>query len=481
MKKALLTCLALTLAVIMTGCGPGAKTSTSSGNNTVASGGNSNSSESSAFVEDLKYTIEATGSKYATGIKLPKLDDANVSYMTNTTLDYMKKENTDAAPSAVYQAMLVWKAAYNVDVQIDLVDWDKFTDHLTTAVVSGEAPDTMRYTSRPSWEVNDLLLPLDDKLNLKDPDYDTRTMTQYAYKGQNYALFSLPQNIPNMLIVYNKTKFLNAGEPTPLEQWQKNNWTFTQFVATAKNMTDEKAGDYGFTGSGYFPWANIPLMEFAADGSVKSNIDDDSYKRYMTEVYNLYTSAKAARHDQDLFNFRTTFPAGKDAMLITDPSGYASIVNAAKTAGNKDEFGIAPTPSFDFLNETTSYGDPTWGQMGFSVSAKPKNETAAIEFARLVAKIGANITRSVGKHGILTELTNDDEKAMHAKVKYSNDGHTADLTYGIGTSSDAANQQIVSHLYVFDTPPTESLSVLLSNLKPLLAAQIKEFEENIKK
>ena len=157
--------------------GDGSGNATDSTSNATGSGAGNNATQStgnSTAVAKKEYTVKAKGSKYAEGIMLPKLSkkQAKITYMTNTTWDYIKKESSEASPTAIYHAMMIWKETYGVDVEIEMVDWGSFTSHLMTSVVAGEGPDVMRWVSgRPKWISNSLVTSLDDKMDFSDSDF----------------------------------------------------------------------------------------------------------------------------------------------------------------------------------------------------------------------------------------------------------------------------------------------------------------------
>lgn len=419
-----------------------------------------------------QYTIAAKGSPYATGIKLPKLDNPNVVYMTNTTMQFIKEESSDKAPTAIYHAMLIWKAVYGVDVKIDLVDWDSFGSHLTTAVVSGEAPDVMRYTSHPNWIVNNLVKPLDGIFDLKDADYDQTQAANNAFKGKTYAVFAKGTPVLDNVIIYNKSKFDLAGEPTPLKQWQNGKWNWDAFVKSAKHLTNVKGDEYGFNGWGLYPTA-FPMISMNKDGSLKLWTEDAKFTSYMTKVYDLYHTEHAARNTESLANYKDDFPGGKDAMILTGAQDYPVIKEAAVRKKNKDVFGIAPAPVFDFIGEKAPRGEKNLTTMGFSMSAAPMNEKAALEFIRLVTKVGTNITKQMGKYGILTDYLTSEEKAMLDKV--TSVSHAPDVTYGVGNCELIKNEQCITHMYMGGQADM-TLSEILNALTPLLKEEIKSWE-----
>ena len=95
-----------------------------------------------------------------------------------------------------------------------------------------------------------------------------------------------------------------------MEYYQEGKWNWTQFVETAKAMTDPNTGDYGFTGWMLFPYTSIyPMMTLDAEtGQASLNVDNEKYVGWMTEVYNFYQRDESGRRSWDLQNWGTHLP-----------------------------------------------------------------------------------------------------------------------------------------------------------------------------
>lgn len=467
------------------------------GNTSSASGaGNSGSSNSTTTVdkgnvwapteinkvETKEYTIKAKGSKYANGIMLPKLskEEAQVTYMTNTTWEYIQQESTETSPTAIYHAMLIWKEVYGVDVKIEMIDWGNFTSHLVTSVVAGTAPDVFRWVDgRPKWINNNLVTSLDDKLDLTDKDYDVETMQEVSSMGGHiYAAYSTGLKMPSMGVAYNKTKFSAAGETDPMTLYKQGKWNFTQFIKTAKNMTDAANNEYGLAGGGYLFPSSFKMMTFNDNGTISLNITNPTFIKCMQNVWKLYRVENAARRTDDC---RATFPLGQDAMAITEFRDYCRMMDTAKANGTTDEFGIVPFPAYDFLNMTESRGASTTAQEGFSISSRPKNMEGAIEFVRLVTKVGANISKQLGDWGWAKSYLSSEEKSVFKNVKYSNNlpgmPKGAEATGSIDGTNEPYNNYLKYPIYL-NANTTQDLSSILAGAQGAFEGVIYEYEVN---
>ena len=429
--------------------------------------------------ESSKYTVKAVGSKYAEGIYLPKLTEkqAKLTYLTNTDMEYIKHESSEESPTAIYHAMMVWKETYGVDVEIDLVDWDNFTNHLITSVTSGEGPDIVRYVVHPNWANSNLLIPLEDKMTF-DESYDVEYMKTRELNGHIYAVTSKTPPMPKTYTVYNKTKFEQAGEKTPLEYYKEGKWNYTQLAKTAKNLTSAANDEYGVTGTGLFPGGVVSLKK---DRSAVSLVDDDSFLKYMTSRIKLYSIGAARPLDQQGTNYRTTFPTGKDAMFLSSNAlEYTWLIENAKTAGCKDEFGIAPFPVEDELGETNPRGG-NYVYQSHSISAHARNQEGALEFLRLVTKIGTNIGNSMGEFGQLGNYMTDEEKEVFRNITYQD---TTEFYHGgtqVGNTGISGLEVCFNrYLYpLYTSKNTKTVSQALKEMSGPLNSVVREYEISI--
>lgn len=464
-----------------TGSGSGSGAGTGSGGATVNKGDIWAPTEIQK-VETKEYTIKAKGSKYATGIMLPKLskEEAQISYMTNTTWEYIQQESTETSPTAIYHAMLIWKEVYGVDVRIEMVDWGNFTSHLVTSVVSGTAPDVFRWVGgRPKWIQNNLVTSLDDKLDLTDPDYDVDVMqSETSMGGHLYAAYSQGLKMPGLGIAYNKTKFAEAGETDPMTLYKQGKWNFTQFIKTAKNMTDAANNEYGLAGSGYLYPAAFKMMSFNNNGTISLNMTNPTFVKCMQNVWKLYRVENAARRTDDC---RDTFPKGQDAMAITEFRDYCRMMDTAKANGTTDEYGIVPFPAYDFLGMTESRGTSTSSMEGFSIASRPKNMEGAIEFVRLVTKVGSNISKQLGDFGWAKSYLDDEEKTVFKNVKYYKDlpgmPSGAEATGAIDGTNDPYNNYLKYPIYL-NANASGDLSSILASAQGAFEGVIYEYEVN---
>lgn len=464
MKKNIVKILALVLVTVVffSGCNSTGSSSGDEGSNTTS-----------------QYTVEAKGSVYADGILLPELSEkqAKITYMTNTTWEFIQQESTETSPTAIYHAMMIWKETYGVDVEIKLIDWDSFTNHLISSVASGEGPDVLRYTTHPIWINSNLLSTLDDKMNFKEEGYDMDVMNSYSIDDHIYAVYSKAPYMPNKYIIFNKTKFVQAGEKTPMEYYKEGNWTMTQLLKSAKKLTSAASDSYGFTGTGLYP--EVAVLN--ADKSVTSLIKDSAFQKFFSIRADLYNSGSARTIDNQGTNHRETVAQGKDAMYLASGGlEYAWLIEKAKLAGTTDEFGIAPAPIEDEIGETKPRGKQ-YTYDGFSMSLHSNNQEGAIEFLRLVTLVGSNISEKLGEYGQMSGYMTEEEKEVFRNIEYQDTSEyfhngTVLKQTGIAGLENNYNKYILA---AFKSGNTKSVSQLISEMSGPLDLVILEYEISV--
>ena len=432
---------------------------------------------------DGYFHIEVTGD-YGDGILLPDLENAHVTVMMSIDWSYLESGNNPDDPFAQYIATLLWREAYasqEGDVEIVTISEEQMTDYLATQTASGVAPDIIpaNDATYPKWNASGLTQSIEKyadhlELTAKNPYnpeenlYNLELMEEfYQWGGESHGAVTLEQP-DRVYTIYNKTKFEQAGQTDPLTLWERGEWNWTNFVKTCKAMTTDT--DYGFTGWGLFPYNGpYPMAELGEDGKVSLMIDDTKYMRYMTEVYNLYQSDKAARCDWALQEWPNLFAAGTDAMVFSTKARFQQIVDKSKRMEG-DEFGIAPVPVFDPTGETESIADANlWA---YSISAAASNPIGAATYIRLETLVTRNVQSKLEGTTWYDKNLTDAEKAMMEATK--NDPVAIDCINGIGDCYlGIVDAKIVPAMYYVETQ--DSVQAIFDAQKNALQAEFDEF------
>jgi multiple sugar transport system substrate-binding protein len=186
-----------------------------------------------------------------------------------------------------------------------------------------------------------------------------------------------PALVDNLCVAYNKKVFKDAGEPEPT-----GNWTWDQFVAIAKRLTNPAKGIYGTgwpaDGGEDCVWRIYPMI-WDLGGSIVDNsgekvgFDGPSGLKALQTIQQL-GAAKLVYPDtkpgsETMYQI---FNSGKMAMVATGPWQLPDFIDA------KTEYGVVPLPSYSGQRVTIA-GPDTWTVFD-NGSAKVKAAVTFLEF-----------------------------------------------------------------------------------------------------
>ncbi len=220
----------------------------------------------------------------------------------------------------------------------------------------------------------DQLMNLSDAIDKGDIDWDRFVDAGKAAVTVDDQPRAVPAFIDNLAVVYNKKIFDDAGVPYP-----KPDWTWDDFLATAKKLNDTDKGIAGFgwpgTGDEDTTWRIWPLVNQAGGEIINEDGDAVGFEgepgikaldvvQQAVEDGSVYIdSTSGAERMQQLF------ASGKMAMNIAGPYTLPEYVDAGV------DYGVVPLPSFGG-EHTTIAGPDTWAVFD---NGTDRSE-AAIEF-----------------------------------------------------------------------------------------------------
>ena len=170
-------------------------------------------------------------------------------------------------------------------------------------------------------------------------------------------MYGIPALIDNLAIVYNKDLFQQAGIDPPSAKW-----TWDDFAAAAKALTDPSKQQYGFA----FPidasedtvW-HYDAMLWEAGGDIlnadntQAAFNSDAGVQALTTLQQMAVTDKSIYLDQqNTGKIDTLFNSGKIAMDVTGPwalSGYPDI-----------NYGVQIMPSYPGGSHATIAGPDMW-------------------------------------------------------------------------------------------------------------------------
>jgi multiple sugar transport system substrate-binding protein len=237
-----LAALAATLALVAGACGSDSDDSSaddSTGTETTSGGGE---------------TTDATDSD----------EQVTISYFTfSAAPDHL--EDLDAIIAA-FEA-----ENPNITIETQTASFDDYFTSLQTQIAGGTAPDTfeLNYENFVTYARSGALL------DLASAGIDTSRYYPLALEGFQEAgtQYGLPATFSNVVLIYNKTLFDEAGLDYPT-----SDWTWDDELAAAEALTDVEAGVYGsFQPVSFFEFYKALAQAggefFDADGNAAFNSD----------------------------------------------------------------------------------------------------------------------------------------------------------------------------------------------------------------
>jgi multiple sugar transport system substrate-binding protein len=265
---------------------------------------------------------------------------------------------TDVEAKEFQKLIDEWNVAHpDIQVKTLFVNNDKALQKMTVALQGGKQPDI-------SYQFGSSLSQIATASKLVDlTEYSKQPAVNWndfiagareAVTSQGKVL-GVPALIDNLAVVYNKKMFDQAGVAYP-----NANWTWDDFRAAAKKLTDSSKKQFGFSypmdASEDSVWHYDPLL-WQNGGSI---LTDDLKKAAFNSpegVRALETLTRMAVDDKSVFldmqnsPYTGLFNSGKIGMLITGPWDLASFPDVA--------YGVAPLPGVNGDHQTIA-GPDLW-------------------------------------------------------------------------------------------------------------------------
>jgi arabinogalactan oligomer/maltooligosaccharide transport system substrate-binding protein len=267
-------------------------------------------------------------------------------------------------------------AAYNaskggkVKVTTLAVPYDAFADKITAAVPRGKGPDIFIYAQDRlgGWiEAGNTVEPIDFYV---EDDVKARfiptTMEAMTYQG---TIFGLPLNYKVITMIYNKKLVTTPPKTT------------TELVATAKKVTDQKAGKFGLA-YWYSDWYYHAALMNGFGGGVfdaKRNptINSPANVKSLEFLMKWITTDKILPAEPSTALITALFNEGKAAIIFSGPWFLGEIAKGI-------DYGLAPLPKVD---ETGKPMKPWMTVEGVYIAAPSKNKETAYDFVKYVTDL----------------------------------------------------------------------------------------------
>lgn len=235
----------------------------------------------------------------------------------------------------------------HIKVEFMLVPFADYQQKLSIMVASKTAPDLVWMSDKmiPQFIEAKQLADISDIQNDKAYDFNDNIPSSFQRLKKDGKLYGVPFLNPPKVIFFNKTLFKEKGLKTPLEQYKEGNWTYDEYLKSAKAITDSSKGIYGsflITANGWKAWEDAYLDTFWAFGADFMNEESTKF------TLNTPEGEKALQLISDMIfkdqihpkpGDQITFEGGKIGM---SRQNYAYVNTARSIKGF--EWDIAPMP-----------------------------------------------------------------------------------------------------------------------------------------
>ena len=330
MKRLLALVLCLTLIIsAFAGCG----------GNTDTTGSSDTTSTNSGVINNDDYIDEETGEIINIGSPTTmKITPEEIGELTNNVVTGL-----EAWPSKNY---IDWKEeAYGIFYDYEQCDGTQRHAKLVTAFVAGDAYDVVPMISSdfPILALKGLLQPLEKIFPVYDEKYFNTAISEFfSLNGRCYAVNSTTTidkygvcGINIYGVHYNQSLFENMGIDTPLDYYNRGEWTFETFYQLCKTVNSEYPINFNFTylcesavasNGGQF----FRLTDTGAEMTLKDEKTMDALE-WVSKIYSLCNG--------DVHQSYAEYKEGKSAMIIE----RQHLINDPRRHTNY-EFGWVPFP-----------------------------------------------------------------------------------------------------------------------------------------
>jgi multiple sugar transport system substrate-binding protein len=258
----------------------------------------------------------------------------------------------------------------------------EYVSKMLLSYVAGTEPDIMSLdaSSTAIFIENKVLADLQPIAD-KDPDFNLSDYWEnaVAFARRGSHLYAIPADFTPMVVYYNKRLFDAAGIPYP-----KDDWNYTDFLETAKRLTDPAKGQWGFKFDNWMPgwiiWVwNMGGDVLSPDGKHASGYLDGprtiAALEWMNRMINVEKVAPSLSQVAALGV--NPFMDGKAGMEV---AGHWEMVGIKAAKNIKlEDIGVAPWPSDIGKPNTVLYA------VGFAMSRRTKHPDAAWKFIKFLA------------------------------------------------------------------------------------------------
>ena len=282
----------------------------------------------------------------------------------------------------------------DINVNIQLSDWDSYWEKLRVQFAGGTPPDVFAMSPPlyPDWQSRGVLLNLQPYLNADPTALEgVYPVTLTAYQTPD-GYFGLPRDFQTIVLYYNKDMFDAGHLPYPSADWTWDNLRAAAVKLTVDTDSDGRTDQWGFTADGYGPEAMIAPMIRSYGGDLvdvaarKTLLDSPAAMTAVTLMHDMFAHDHSMPNEQEVASFGwDPFLAGVAAMTL---SGHWSVPDYSASALHWD---IAPIPQGPMGRVTTV------NSAGFVISKDTKSPDAAFAFVKFATSVeGQTLAAKIG-------------------------------------------------------------------------------------
>jgi len=269
-----------------------------------------------------------------------------------------------------------FSALYGCTMELVVAPWPSDAAKLISMIMSGDSPDIIDLSDEylPLYALRAIAEPIDGFFDPDSPYIDREVMDGMKYKGRTYILH--PNNRSPVMLFYNKSMFNRYGEDTPMDYYNRGEWTIDKLYEVARifnedTMNTGEIDQFGFVGTSVYEFlgANqLPLAEFdPVTSQFRLALGDQRQQEILQDAMD---NVLAGNIQPFGWTASQLFPRGQLAM-----AGYEEWFANSLTA-MEDEWSVAPYPTGKYGDPDTKYIRP-WG---VGVATGARNGYAGIQY-----------------------------------------------------------------------------------------------------
>lgn len=215
------------------------------------------------------------------------------------------------------------------------------------------------------------------------------------------VLYGIPIGVQNSFIAYNKTLFDEAGIAYPT-----NDWTETEMIDLAKQLTDAESGQYGLLIAGNVKELVRDLYGdyvYDWDSNTMTAEGNESFKHGLQMFYDMFVTDKVTPAVMSTTDIGGGFETGKYPMAFIH---YWDIASLSTTIGDTFDWDIVQFPISEEFG--TRWKSPLYVQ-ALSISEQSAHKEEAFEFIKWWATQTAPQTSMADSFPVAIEVYSSEE------------------------------------------------------------------------